>query len=287
MDIKTVGVVGAGSMGNGIAQVSAMMGYTVIINDVEDKFLQGALKNIDKFMSKSVEKGKMSEEAKAAALGRIKSTTKIEDLKDADFVVEAVFEEMDLKKKVFKQLDEITRKDVIISSNTSSMSITELAKATGKPDKVVGMHFFNPVPLMRLVEVVRGYYTSDETVATGMELARKLGKEPIEVKTDIPGFVVNRLMVPHLIEAICLLQEGVASKEDIDKAAKLGLNYPMGPFELIDMTGVDILLNVVDYFFENHNKELKWVAPRLLKDTVKAGRYGMKVGAGWYDYPKK
>jgi 3-hydroxybutyryl-CoA dehydrogenase len=287
MDIKTVGVVGAGSMGNGIAQVSAMMGYTVIINDVEDKFLQGALKNIDKFMSKSVEKGKMSEEAKAAALGRIKSTTKIEDLKDADFVVEAVFEDMDLKKKVFKQLDEITRKDVIISSNTSSMSITELAKATGKPDKVVGMHFFNPVPLMRLVEVVRGYYTSDETVATGMELARKLGKEPIEVKTDIPGFVVNRLMVPHLIEAICLLQEGVASKEDIDKAAKLGLNYPMGPFELIDMTGVDILLNVVDYFFENHNKELKWVAPRLLKDTVKAGRYGMKVGAGWYDYPKK
>lgn len=287
MDIKTVGVVGAGSMGNGIAQVSAMMGYNVIINDVEDKFLQGALKNIDKFMSKSVEKGKMTEEAKAAALGRIKSTTKIEDLKDADFVVEAVFEEMDLKKKVFKQLDEITRKDVIISSNTSSMSITELAKATGKPDKVVGMHFFNPVPLMRLVEVVRGYYTSDETVATGMELARKLGKEPIEVKTDIPGFVVNRLMVPHLIEAICLLQEGVASKEDIDKAAKLGLNYPMGPFELIDMTGVDILLNVVDYFFENHNKELKWVAPRLLKDTVKAGRYGMKVGAGWYDYPKK
>jgi 3-hydroxybutyryl-CoA dehydrogenase len=287
MEIKTIGVVGAGSMGNGIAQVSAMMGYNVIMNDVEDKFLQGALKNIGKFMSKSVEKGKMTEEAKAAALGRIKSTTKIEDLKDADFVVEAVFEEMDLKKKVFKQLDEITRKDVIISSNTSSMSIAELAKATGKPDKVVGMHFFNPVPLMRLVEVVRGYYTSDETVATGMELARKLGKEPIEVKTDVPGFVVNRLMVPHLIEAICLLQEGVASKEDIDKAAKLGLNYPMGPFELIDMTGVDILLNVVDYFYENHNKELKWVAPRLLKDTVKAGRYGMKVGAGWYDYPKK
>ena len=287
MDIKTIGVVGAGSMGNGIAQVSAMMGYNVIMNDVEDKFLQVAIKNIDKFMSKSVEKGKMTEEAKAAALGRIKSTTKIEDLKDADFVVEAVFENMELKKKVFKQLDEITRKDVIISSNTSSMSIAELAKATGKPDKVVGMHFFNPVPLMRLVEVVRGYYTSDETVATGMELARKLGKEPIEVKSDVPGFVVNRLMVPHLIEAICLLQEGVASKEDIDKAAKLGLNYPMGPFELIDMTGVDILLDVVDYFFENHNKELKWVAPRLLKDTIKAGRYGMKVGAGWYDYPKK
>jgi 3-hydroxybutyryl-CoA dehydrogenase len=202
-------------------------------------------------------------------------------------VVEAVFEIMDLKKQVFKQLDEITKKGVIISSNTSSMSMTEIAKVTGRPDKVVGMHFFNPVPLMKLVEVVRGHYTSEETVSAGMDLARKLGKDPIEVKTDAPGFVVNRLMVPHLIEAICLLQEGIASKEDIDKAAKLGLNYPMGPFELIDLTGVDILLDVVNYFFENHNKELKWVAPRLLKDTVKAGRFGMKTGAGWYDYPKK
>jgi len=229
----------------------------------------------------------MTADAKASILGKIKGTTKIEDVKDADFVVEAVFEEMDLKKKVFKQLDEITRKDVIISSNTSSMSLTEIAKATSRPDKVLGMHFFNPVPLMRLIEVIRGYYTSNETVTTGMELAKKLGKDPIEVKTDIPGFVVNRLMVPHLIEAINLFQEGVASKEDIDKAAKMGLNYPMGPFELIDLTGVDILLNVVNYFFENHNKELKWVAPRFLKDMVKAGRMGMKVGAGWYDYPKK
>ena len=229
----------------------------------------------------------MTADVKAATLGRIKVTTKIEDLKDADFVVEAVFEDMDLKKKVFAQLDEILKKDVIISSNTSSMSLTELAKATKRADKVLGMHFFNPVPLMRLVEVIRGYYTSDESVATGMDLARKLGKEPIEVKTDIPGFVVNRLMVPHLIEAICLFQEGVASKEDIDKAAKLGLNYPMGPFELVDLTGVDILLNVVNYFYENHNKELKWVAPRLLKDMVKAGRMGMKTGVGWYDYNKK
>ena len=287
MSLKTVGVVGAGSMGNGIAQVSAQAGYDVIMSDVEDKFVQNAMKNIDKFLSRSVEKGKMTADVKAATLGRIKVTTKLEDLKDADFVVEAVFEDMDLKKKVFAQLDEILKKDVIISSNTSSMSLTELAKATKRADKVLGMHFFNPVPLMRLVEVIRGYYTSDESVATGMDLARKLGKEPIEVKTDIPGFVVNRLMVPHLIEAICLLQEGVASKEDIDKAAKLGLNYPMGPFELIDLTGVDILLNVVNYFYENHNKELKWVAPRLLKDMVKAGRMGMKSGAGWYDYNKK
>jgi 3-hydroxybutyryl-CoA dehydrogenase len=287
MNIKTIGVVGAGSMGNGIAQVSAAAGYDVVLVDVEDKFLQGAMKNIDKFLSKSVEKGKMAAEAKDALIAKIKTTTKLEDVKAADFVVEAVFENMELKKKVFAQLDGILKPEAIISSNTSSMSLTELAKSTKRADKVVGMHFFNPVPLMKLVEVIRGYYTSDETVATGMDLARKLGKEPIEVKTDIPGFVVNRLMVPHFIEAINLLQEGVASKQDIDKAAKLGLNYPMGPFELIDLTGVDILLDVVNYFYENHNKELKWVAPRILKDMVKAGRMGMKAGAGWYDYNKK
>jgi 3-hydroxybutyryl-CoA dehydrogenase len=274
-------------MGTGITQASAQAGYNVIAVDIDNKIIEGALKTMDKFMTKSVEKGKLTAEDKAAALSRIKGSTNIGDLKDADFVVEAVFEIMDLKKQVFKQLDEITRKDVIISSNTSSMSITELAKATTRADKVVGMHFFNPVPLMRLVEVVRGHYTSAETVSLGMGVARKLGKDPIEVKTDLPGFVVNRLMVPHLIEAILLLQDGIASKEDIDKAAKLGLNYPMGPFELIDLTGVDILLDVVNYFFENHNKELKWVAPRLLKDTVKAGRMGMKTGAGWYDYPRK
>ena len=287
MEIKTIGVLGVGSMGTGITQASAQAGYNVIAVDIDNKIIEGALKTMDKFMTKSVEKGKLTAEDKAAALSRIKGSTNIGDLKDADFVVEAVFEIMDLKKQVFKQLDEITRKDVIISSNTSSMSITELAKATTRADKVVGMHFFNPVPLMRLVEVVRGHYTSAETVSLGMGVARKLGKDPIEVKTDLPGFVVNRLMVPHLIEAILLLQDGIASKEDIDKAAKLGLNYPMGPFELIDLTGVDILLDVVNYFFENHNKELKWVAPRLLKDTVKAGRMGMKTGAGWYDYPRK
>jgi 3-hydroxybutyryl-CoA dehydrogenase len=287
MEIKTIGVLGVGSMGTGITQASAQAGYNVISVDIDNKIIEGALKTMDKFMTKSVEKGKLTAEDKAAALSRIKGSTNIGDLKDADFVVEAVFEIMDLKKQVFKQLDEITRKDVIISSNTSSMSITELAKATTKADKVVGMHFFNPVPLMRLVEVVRGHYTSAETVSLGMGVARKLGKDPIEVKTDLPGFVVNRLMVPHLVEAILLLQDGIASKEDIDKAAKLGLNYPMGPFELIDLTGVDILLDVVNYFFENHNKELKWVAPRLLKDTVKAGRMGMKTGAGWYDYPRK
>jgi 3-hydroxybutyryl-CoA dehydrogenase len=284
--IKTIGVVGAGTMGNGIAQVAAQAGYDVIMTDIEDRFVQNGLKNIDKFLAKSVEKGKMTADVKAQIMGKIKGTAKIEDMKDADYVVEVVFEDMEVKKKTFKQLDEITRKDVILTSNTSSMSITEIAKATTRPDKVLGMHFFNPVPLMRLVEVIRGYYTNDESVAVSLDLAKKFGKEPIEVKTDIAGFVVNRLMVPHLVEAICLLQEGVASKEDIDKAAKLGLNYPMGPFELMDLTGVDILLNVVNYFYQEHNKELKWVAPRLLKDTIKAGRLGRKTGAGWYDYNK-
>jgi len=284
--IKTIGVVGAGTMGSGIAQVAAQAGFDVIMTDIEDKFVQNGLKNIDKFLAKSVEKGKMTADVKAQIMGKIKGTAKIEDMKDADYVVEVVFEDMEVKKKTFKQLDEITRKDVILTSNTSSMSITEIAKATTRPDKVLGMHFFNPVPLMRLVEVIRGYYTNDESVAVSLDLARKFGKEPIEVKTDIAGFVVNRLMVPHLVEAICLLQEGVASKEDIDKAAKLGLNYPMGPFELMDLTGVDILLNVVNYFYQEHNKELKWVAPRILKDTIKAGRLGRKTGSGWYDYNK-
>jgi 3-hydroxybutyryl-CoA dehydrogenase len=287
MDIKTIGVLGAGSMGNGIAQVAAQSGYNVVMRDVDEKFIERALKGIDKFLTKSVEKGKITADDKSAVLGRIKGTTKMEDLKDVDFVVEVVFEEMELKKKVFKELDELVRKDVIIATNTSSMSITEIATATQRQDKVVGMHFFNPVPLMRLVEVIRGYNTSDETIAIAMDLARKFKKEPIEVKKDIPCFVVNRLMMPHFIEAISLLQEGIASAEDIDKAAKLGLNYPMGPFELMDLTGIDIAYHVAEYLHKEMNKELKWVSPRLMKDMVKANRLGMKTGAGWYDYPKK
>ncbi|NMC93256.1 MAG: 3-hydroxyacyl-CoA dehydrogenase family protein, partial [Syntrophorhabdus sp.] len=245
------------------------------------------LKGIDKFLSKSVEKGKITSDDKSATLGRIKGTTKMEDLKDVDFVVEVVLEDMDLKKKVFKELDELTRKEVILATNTSSMSITEIATATNRQDKVVGMHFFNPVPLMRLVEVIRGYNTSDDTIAVAMDLARKFKKEPIEVKKDIPCFVVNRLMMPHFLEAILLLQEGIASAEDIDKAAKLGLNYPMGPFELMDLTGIDIAYHVAEYLHKEMNKELKWVSPRLMKDMVKANRLGMKTGSGWYDYPKK
>ena len=286
MSIKTIGVVGAGTMGNGIAQVAAIAGYNVIMSDIEDRFVQGGIKNVDKFLAKGVEKGKMSADEKNAVMGRIKGTVKLEDMKDADFVVEVILEKMDLKKQVFKQLDEITRKDVVLSTNTSSMSVTEIATATARPDKVVGMHFFNPVPLMRLVEVIRGLKTSDETAALTMDLSKKLGKEPVEVKVDVPGFLANRLMIAVAIEAIRLYEQGIASKEDVDKAAKLGLNYPMGPFELMDLTGVDINYHVMDYFHKELPQELKWDPPLSIKNMVKAGLLGRKTGAGWYTYNK-
>jgi 3-hydroxybutyryl-CoA dehydrogenase len=286
MAIKTIGVLGAGVMGNGIAQVCAMAGYNVIMRDIEDRFVEGGIKNIDKFLAKTVEKGKMSADDKNAIMGRIKGTTKLEDLKDVDFVIEVVIEVMDVKKKVFAELDKITRPDVILSSNTSSMSLTEIATATTRPERVVGMHFFNPVPLMKLVEVIHGMRTSDETVATTIELTKKLGKEPVEVKVDVPGFLVNRLMIASSVEAIKLWEQGIASKEDIDKAAKMGLNYPMGPFELMDLTGLDINYHVMDYFYKELPKELKWDPPLAIKNMVKAGLLGRKSGRGWYDYSK-
>jgi 3-hydroxybutyryl-CoA dehydrogenase len=284
MEIKTIGVLGAGTMGNGIAQVAAQAGFNVVMRDIEDRFVQNGIKNIDKFLAKSVEKGKMAADQKNAVMGRIKGTTKIEDMKGCDFFIEAVLEVMDLKKEVFKALDEMCGPDVILSTNTSSMSITEIATATKRADKVVGMHFFNPVPLMKLVEVVRGHFTSDATVATCMDLVKKMGKEGVEVKKDVPAFIVNRLMIPHFIEAMTLLEEGVASKEDIDKAAKLGLNYPMGPFELMDLTGLDINLNVNEYLRKELKAETKWQSSHTLKNLVKAGRLGRKTGAGWYEY---
>jgi 3-hydroxybutyryl-CoA dehydrogenase len=282
MEIRQIGVVGAGSMGNGIAQVAAQAGYQVIMRDIEDRFVQNGLKAIEKFLAKSVEKGKMAEAQKKEVLGRIKGTTRMEDLKDADFVIEAVFEDLSLKKDVFKQLDELTRPQVVLSTNTSSMSITEIAAVTKRPEKVAGMHFFNPAPLMKLVEVIRAYHTNDETVQTVMEMAKRMGKEPVEVKKDSPGFIVNRLMIPHMLEAAKMAEEGVASIEDIDKAVKLGLNYPMGPFELMDLTGVDIAHHVADYLYKELNKESKWSIPVLLKSLIKAGRLGRKTGGGWY-----
>lgn len=284
MEIKRIGVLGAGAMGNGISQVAAQAGFEVVMRDIEDRFVENGLKAIEKFLSKSVEKGKMSEAQKKEIFGRIKGTTIMEDLKDVDFVIEAVFEDLDLKKNVFKQLDEITKPQVILTTNTSSMSVTEIAMATKRPERVAGMHFFNPAPLMKLVEVIRGYYSNDETIKTVMEMARKMGKEPVEVKKDTPGFIVNRLMLPHLIEAIKMAEEGIASLEDIDKAVKLGLNYPMGPFELMDLTGIDITYHVAEYLYKELNKESKWSVPTLMRSMIRAGRLGRKTGAGWYKY---
>jgi 3-hydroxybutyryl-CoA dehydrogenase len=286
MEIKKIGVVGAGIMGNGIAQVAATIGCDVVMRDIEDAYVERGMKGIDKFLSKSVEKGKLQADEKDAILGRIKGTTDMGQLKDVDFVIEAVIEDLDLKKRVFKELDELCRPEVIISTNTSSMSITEIAAATGRPEKVCGMHFFNPVPLMRLVEIIRGFATSDETVAVTTDLAQKMGKVTVEVKKDSPGFIVNRIMIPHMLEAIKMHEEGVASMQDIDTAVKNGLNYPMGPFELMDLTGIDICYFVTEYFYKELNKESKWVSPNLLKTMIRAGKLGRKTGAGWYDYSK-
>jgi len=284
MEIKLIGVLGAGSMGNGIAQVAAQAGYQVIMRDIEDRFVENGLKAIDKFLAKSVEKGKMAEDQKKAIIGRIKGTTKMEDLKGVDFVIEAVFEDLNLKREVFKALDGVTRPDVLLTTNTSSMSVTEIASATKRPEKVAGMHFFNPAPLMKLVEVIRAFHTSDETVRVVMDMAKRMGKEPVEVKKDTPGFIVNRLMIPHLVEAIEMYEQGVASMEDIDKAVKLGLNYPMGPFELMDLTGIDICHHVADYLYRELPKESKWSIPTLLKSMIRAGKLGRKTAGGWYKY---
>ncbi|MCF8130315.1 MAG: 3-hydroxyacyl-CoA dehydrogenase family protein [Deltaproteobacteria bacterium] len=286
MEIKKVGVIGAGAMGNGIAQMAAQIGCDVVLRDIKDEFVERGMKNIDRFLSKSVEKGKLEASQKDGILGRIKGTTEMADLKDVDFVIEAVIEDLDLKKSVFKELDEICAPHVILASNTSSMSLTEIAAATKRPEKVCGMHFFNPVPIMKLVEIIRGYSTNDETVDITTELAKKMGKITVEVKKDSPGFVVNRIMIPHMLEAIKIVEEGIASIEDVDTAVKAGLNYPMGPFELMDLTGIDICYFVAEYFYKELNKESKWVSPNLLKTMIRANKLGRKTGGGWYDYGK-
>jgi len=286
MEIKKIGVIGAGAMGNGIAQIAAQIGCEVVIRDIKDEFVERGMNNIDRFLSKSVEKGKLDAKEKDTILGRIKGTTDMSQIKDMDFVIEVVIEDLELKKDVFKELDEMCRPEVVLASNTSSMSITEIAAVTKRPDKVCGMHFFNPVPLMRLVEVIRGYATSDETVKVTTDLAKKMGKTTVEVKKDSPGFIVNRIMIPHMLEAIKIVEEGIASTEDVDTAVKNGLNYPMGPFELMDLTGIDVCYFVSEYFYKELNKESKWVPPNLLKTMIRAGKLGRKTGSGWYDYSK-
>lgn len=281
--ISTIGVVGAGTMGSGIANLAALSGFNVILIDVEEHVLQKARSRMESFMDKSIAKGKMTVEQKHEAMEKVRESTDLDEMKHADVVIEAVIENMDVKKEVFSKLDQIAPEHAILATNTSSMSITEIASVTNRPSQVVGMHFFNPPQLMKLVEVVRGYKTSDEMVEQAKELARRLKKEPVEVKKDSPGFIVNRIMIPQFIEAIRLVEEGVASMEDIDKAVTLGLNYPMGPFTLQDFAGVDIGLHVMDYFYQEF-KDDRFAAPLLLRQLVRAGRLGRKTGAGFYDY---
>lgn len=285
MNERIIGVVGAGTMGGGIAHLAASKGFPVILWDVNVELLNKALDRIGAVMNKSIEKGRMTEAEKTAALANIQTTAELQNLEKANVVIEAVIEEMSIKKEVFQKLDHILKPDAILATNTSSLSITVIAESTKRQDRVAGMHFFNPAPVMKLVEVIRGYKTSDETIETLMGLAREFGKEPIEVKKDTPGFIVNRIMTPQFIEAIRLVEEGVASMEDVDKAVTLGLNYPMGPFTLQDFAGVDIGLHVMDYFYEEF-KDDRFAAPMSLRRLVRAGRLGRKTGAGWYDYNK-
>lgn len=283
MSISKIGVLGAGSMGGGIAHLAAAKGYEVVLCDVEQRFVEGAVKRMAGFMDKSIAKQKMTAEEKEAVLQRVTVTTNMEDFAAVDLVIEAIFEDLDIKKNAFTTLDKICKPETIFGSNTSSMSITSLGAATSRPDKVVGLHFFNPPILMRLVEVIRGYYTSDETVQLACKAAKGLGKTPVVVQKDTPGFIVNRIMMPQFLEAIRIVAEGIATPADIDTAVKLGLNYPMGPFELMDYTGVEISVHVADYLF-NESKDMKWNPPEPIKALVRAGRLGKKTGGGWYDY---
>lgn len=283
LGIQTVGVVGAGAMGSGIANTVAKAGYQVILLDVEERFIENGLSNIDKFMSKSIDKGKMTEDEKKEIFNRIETSTSKEVLKDVDIIIEAIIENMDAKKDVFTDLDRVARDDVILASNTSSMSITEIVSTTNRPKRAVGMHFFNPPQLMKLVEVIRGYETSDRTVEEIQTFVKSLEKEPVVVSKDTPGFIVNRILMSQYKEAINLLEEGVASAEDIDKAVTLGLNYPMGPFALQDYAGVDIGYHVMEYLADEFN-DSRFAAPMLMKQMIRAGRNGKKTGSGFYDY---
>jgi len=282
MGISTLGVIGAGQMGNGIAQVAAMSGMDVIMNDISAEFVQKGVATVTKNLTRSVDKGKITEAEKASILGRISSSTDLEDMAGADFVVEAATENETLKFKIFKDLDSICPPQAILSTNTSSIPIGRIASQTQRPDKIIGMHFMNPVPVMRLVEVIRGLATSDETFKSTWDLAIRFGKTPAEAN-DFPGFIANRILLPMINEAVYSLYHGVGNKEDIDTVMKLGMNHPMGPLELADLIGLDTCLAVMETLYNGFN-DSKYRPCPLLRKYVEAGWLGRKTGRGFYEY---
>ncbi|HLR62839.1 MAG TPA: 3-hydroxybutyryl-CoA dehydrogenase [Lentibacillus sp.] len=282
MAIKKVMVIGAGQMGSGIAQVCAQSGYDVLLNDVNEEALHKGIQNIEKHLTRSVDKERISEQEKGDTLARLKSTTDIQDVKDCDMSIEAIVENMDVKTSVFRQLDEHAPEHAILATNTSSLPITEIAASTNRAEQVIGMHFMNPVPVMKLVEVIRGLQTSDETYAAVSDMAKNLSKTSVEVN-DYPGFAANRILMPMINEAIFALHEGVASVEDIDTVMKLGMNHPMGPLTLADFIGLDTCLYIMEVLHDGFG-DSKYRPCPLLRKYVNAGWYGKKSGRGFYQY---
>lgn len=285
MEIKMVGICGCGLMGSGIAEIASKAGLNVVIREVNDEFLQKGLGRIDKSLSRAVKKGKLDEGGKKDILSRIKGTTDLKALADCDIICEAIIENLDIKRELYKELDSIVKKEAIFASNTSSLSITEMGASTNRPAQFCGLHFFNPVPVMKLVEVVKTVATSDEAFETAKAFGEKLGKVVVSCN-DSPGFVVNRLLVPYLLDAIRALEAGVATKEDIDNGMKLGCGHPMGPLELTDFVGLDTTYYIAEILFDEF-KDHHYAAPPLLKAMVKAGYLGRKSGRGFYDYSQK